>query len=149
MRTARGHPLAPPSGIVAVSRLVLFDKIGPGEHDCHWCGEKVRWVVGKGPGAPGALIADHLNWDTHDDRPENLVPSCNTCNHRRTHSGVGPRLRDDEPTVMWGGYRTRAVERTCEYCGAPFLTIPAEVKVGKGRFCSRECGYANRRKKTV
>lgn len=134
--TRKGHPVAPPSGVVAVARIVLYEKIGPGPHPCSWCGEEVDWKFGL---VPGALIADHLNWDRNDDSPENLVPACIPCNVNRQRKSEDRALKADEPTVLWGGSRTRAVERTCETCAERFLTIPAEVKKGKGRFCSRSC----------
>ncbi len=136
MTTARDHPIAPPSGIVAVARLALYEKIGPGPHPCNWCGEPVDWILGL---VPGCLVADHLNWDRNDDRPENLVPSCRTCNAHRAQKGNRPLLRDGDITMLWGGRPTRAVERACAVCGASFLTIPAEVAKGKGRSCSRSC----------
>jgi len=144
-RTARGHPLAPPSGIVAVSRLVLYDKIGPGAHSCHWCGQSVSWQVGGGAATAGNLLADHLNWDRQDNSPENLVPSCNPCNAHRTRNGDRRRLGDDELTVVWSGRRTRAIERVCERCGEPFLIPPSAAKDGNGRFCSRACLWARPR----
>lgn len=149
MRSAKGHPLAPPSGLVAVARLVLWDKIGPGAHACHWCGKQVRWTPGD-PYAADALIADHLDWDATNDAPENLVPSCNPCNGHRRKSGNAGIINPDESTVMRTGGRTRAIQRACETCGATFLTIPAEVRKGKGRFCSRSCARrAPRRPKSA
>lgn len=135
-RTLKGHPIAPPCGVLAVARINLYEKIGPGPHACNWCGIEVDW--NRGRHAPGNLIADHLNWDATDDAPGNLVASCNLCNTHRHAHGAG-LIGAEEPTVIWGGSSTRAVERACEYCGSAFLTIPAEVKKGKGRFCSRSC----------
>jgi hypothetical protein len=77
-----GHPLADSRGIVYVHRMVLFDKIGPGEHRCHWCGTPISWMVA-GAGADGALIADHVDFDPSNNDPGNLVPSCNLCNSQR------------------------------------------------------------------
>lgn len=37
-----GHPLAT-NGSVREHRAVLFDKIGPGMHSCHWCAKPVTW----------------------------------------------------------------------------------------------------------
>ena len=31
------------------------------------------------------------------------------------------------------------VERQCEYCGKSFRAMKSEVRIGKGRFCSRNC----------
>lgn len=142
MVNAKGHPIAPPSGTVAVARLALYDKIGPGEHPCNWCGGLVSWKLGL---VPGALIADHLNFDRNDDSPGNLVASCNSCNAHRTRQGDRNLIREGELTMLWGGRTTRAVERFCNTCGTAFLTIPAEVDKGRGRYCSRACMYARNR----
>lgn len=138
MRTAKSHPVAPPSGVAPIARIVLWDKIGPGPHACHWCGGEVQWTTA-GPYAPAALLADHLDWDPTNDVPENLVPSCNPCNAHRRKNGQARIIKDGELKTLWGGCVTRAVERHCETCGSRFLTIPAEVKKGKGRFCCRSC----------
>lgn len=139
MKRIPGHPLAPSSGIVVLSRVVLYDKIGPGEHPCHWCKKPVRWIVGGGPGTPSSLLADHLDWDIQNNSPDNLVPSCHLCNSHRAKSRKGGLIGSEELTVMWGGTRTRAIERHCNNCGTAFLVPPAELKSGRGRFCSRSC----------
>jgi len=146
LRKLSEHPLAPPSGIVAVSRMVLFEKIGAGSHSCHWCGSRITWRVRNTTNLnKDDLVADHLNWDRTDDSPENLVPSCPVCNAHRTRANDQRLIAEDELTVMWGNARTRAVQRFCNICGKPFLTIPAEVKKGKGRFCSRSCARKAKR----
>jgi len=135
MRTARGHPLAPPSGIVAISRLNLYDKIGPGPHNCHWCGAWVAWVSGGSPGTAGSLLVDHLDWDNQNDDPSNLVPACNTCNSKRAAPGKRQKIQPGEPTIMVGKYRTRAKEVACAGCGEMFLTLPSRPK----KYCSSRC----------
>lgn len=77
---AQGHPLAMANGRAYEHRVVLYDKIGAGVHACHWCGTEVEWV---GKCEPRELQPDHLNNDGSDNRPENLVPSCRTCNTAR------------------------------------------------------------------
>jgi hypothetical protein len=143
-RTVRayGHPVAPPSGITRESRIVLYDKIGPGPHTCHWCDEPVDWKFGL---VAGALIADHLNHDSADNSSDNLVPACNSCNAHRTRSGGRARIKEGELTAMVGKSRTRAVLRQCEYCGESFAAIPALVALGKGRFCSSSCSSVAQR----
>lgn len=74
------HPLADSTGCVRVHRAVLFDKIGPGEHECHWCPRLVSW---EGRGI-NRLVADHLDDDRWNNAPENLVPACRRCNTERT-----------------------------------------------------------------
>ena len=79
-RRAHGHPLADASGNVYVHRAVLYDSIGPGPHACHWCAAEVDWLP---RGDPAAIHVDHLNDMGDDNRPENLAPSCATCNSTR------------------------------------------------------------------
>lgn len=133
MRTAKNHPLAPPSGQLAVARINLYDSIGAGPHRCNWCNALIEWNGRDG------IVADHLNFDTTDDSPGNLVPSCNACNSHRRKRGDSPIIKEEELWMNWSGSRTRAVQRYCVWCATPFLTIPAEVRKGKGLYCSRSC----------
>lgn len=77
------HPLAQPShnGYAKAyeHRLVLFNKIGGGEHKCHWCKKTIAW---DGPKS-SRIVADHLDADTRNNEPENLVPACWRCNFTR------------------------------------------------------------------
>lgn len=68
------HPVAK-NGQAYEHRAVLFDKIGPGVHDCHWCGKAVEWFVD--------LTVDHLDCVKGNNDPGNLVPCCAGCNRRR------------------------------------------------------------------
>lgn len=78
------HPLAQAGGGVMEHRLVLYEKIGPGEHVCHSCGKKVSWEHDWGGSRrDGALVVDHLDFDKLNNNPDNLVPSCFACNARR------------------------------------------------------------------
>ena len=74
------HPLSSTQGHLPEHRMVLYEKIGPGPHNCHWCDKEVSW------GGKQGLCADHLDDDRSNNDPENLVPSCYLCNWRR-----GPR----------------------------------------------------------
>ena len=69
------HPLADSSGYVFEHRAVLYDKIGPGVHPCHWCGRELIWREG--------LEVDHIDFDRANNAPANLVPSCHRCNTGR------------------------------------------------------------------
>lgn len=35
--------------------------------------------------------------------------------------------------------------KQCEVCGATFTTIPSRVRIGKGKYCSAECGHKAKR----
>lgn len=65
--------------MLVVHRRVLYEAIGPGEHDCHWCRAPVAWLAE----GDAALIVDHLDDDKLNNAPDNLVPSCNACNVTR------------------------------------------------------------------
>ena len=43
-----------------------------------------------------------------------------------------------------GKSKEKKVECICEACGKKFLSYPSRIRIGKGKYCSREC-----RKKTV
>lgn len=74
-----GHPLADRNGLVGSHRAVLFDKVGPGPQECHWCGRDLDW---KGEGSR-KCISDHLDGNGFNNDPKNLVTSCTRCNIMR------------------------------------------------------------------
>lgn len=75
---APAHELCTPGRQwIGEHRLVLFEKIGPGEHACHWCGVLVRWSRHR---ARDELVVDHLDRDVGNNAPDNLEPSCSRCN---------------------------------------------------------------------
>lgn|SRR5690625_4076679 len=71
------HPLAWKDGRVRAHRAVLFDKIGAEPQPCHWCGTTVAW------GGDPELVADHIDGNTWNNNPDNLVPACQPCNLNR------------------------------------------------------------------
>jgi hypothetical protein len=95
-----GHPLASRNGSVLEHRAVLYDAIGPGPHPCHHCGTPVDWHTSD---RSAQLEVDHLNHTADDNRRENLVPSCRSCNRRR--SGVR-RHRALVDAGWWSGHDT-------------------------------------------
>lgn len=117
-------------------KLVLFEKLGGGDHPCHWCGRLLRWVKGT---AGDALVADHLDGDRRNNEPANLVPACNGCNTIRARSQFRPKIREDEAFVVHGEARTRAESLVCEECGVTFLADVARVKRGTAKVCSTSC----------
>ena len=118
-------------------KVVLFDKLGPGTHPCHWCGLTLRWVKGT---AGDALIGDHLDGAHRNNAPDNLVASCNGCNTIRARRAFRPAIGDDEPYVTdRNGKRTRAVLLSCDECGSAFLASVSRVKRGTVSLCSNSC----------
>lgn len=140
------HPLANGTKTISTCRVVLYDKIGPGPHPCHDCGDLVDWLAAY---QPGSLCVDHLDWNPLNDAPDNLAPACRRCNTTRRRDGKKPRIREDELSITYpNGTRTRAVAQVCVGCGTDFLASLSNVKKGQGRFCSHSCAtryrYASR-----
>lgn len=115
-------------------RVILYDKIGPGAHPCHYCGKRVVWMPGDRT-SPGALVADHKDRNSHNNADENLVPSCQSCNNRNRATGV---KADEVFIVRPDGSRLRGERRTCTECGSEFVRRP-DPRPGKGLTCSRPC----------
>jgi hypothetical protein len=140
------HPLAGSLGYVLEHRSVLFEKIGPGEHRCNWCGCVVVWSVDRRGNTGNCLIADHLDEDITNNYPANLVPSCNACNRLR---GKGWRIKEGEIFILDSeGYRIRAELFSCGNCTVEFAARPSKYIKKKGdlRFCSKRCQALYREK---
>lgn len=144
---AIGHPLANKNGTAREHRIILFDRIGPGSHPCHWCGKAVTWrYPGADWGTPrgcGVLITDHLDGDKRDNSPDNLVPSCHRCNVWRNPPQV-PIEEGELFIVKANGERCRAVKRLCERCSAEFLVRKTPSRLRDARFCSMSCAARSR-----
>jgi len=134
-----GHPLAGKHNWVFIHRAVLYEKIGPGEHRCVWCGVAINWRTGGGRGAfKGDLVVDHLDRDIHNNSPENLVPSCGPCNSLRSSKG---RIADGDLVVFISGQKIRAVRFICQSCGKESI---GQLR-GVNKYCSRRCASMERR----
>jgi hypothetical protein len=83
-----GHSLASQDGWVYQHRLVLWQTLdGQAEAPCSWCQHPVRWD-------DQTLCVDHLNGDRADNRAENIVASCRSCN-------AGRRTTDPRRARQW------------------------------------------------
>lgn len=74
------HPATTPCGVTNEHRIVLWDKLNGQDVPCHWCGKQLFWTTDD---YHSRLVADHVNTVKNDNRPENLVPSCQKCNITR------------------------------------------------------------------
>ena len=93
----RDHPLADKRGEVLEHRAVLYEKLGPGDHPCFWCGKVLGW------GGVQGICCDHLDEDKLNNSPGNLEPSCLRCNGWRNKP---PKVRD--PKYVPGTAEVRA-----------------------------------------
>jgi hypothetical protein len=133
------HPLADRQGCVQEHQLVLWNKVGPGDQPCHWCGKILHWGKGRPSGSNCLIIPDHLDGTRLNNVPENLVPSCFKCNIDR---GRTDRVGDDELFITAGNARHRAEERECSWCKKKFLIKITQLKSRPGidgKFCSNSC----------
>lgn len=131
VRGKRGRPK------VYAHKLALYEKIGPGDHPCHWCAATLAWRRGT---SAGTLLVDHLDSDQTNNDPANLVPACNGCNTIRARTKFRPAISDDELTVAThNGARTRGVELRCEMCGNTFVAHITRVRRGTAKTCSKRC----------
>ena len=69
-----GHALADSAGGMYAHRYVAYETHSGECPHCFWCSARLDWSV---------AVVDHLNEDKTDNRPENLVVSCNGCNRAR------------------------------------------------------------------
>lgn len=130
------HPLATKCGNLPEHRIVLYNKIGPGPHNCQWCGDSVTWRVGART-AGGALVVDHLDEDARNNDPDNLVPSCHACNCFRNHPHA---IKDGVPLITRkDGTRHQARAAICPTCVNTFLVEISDQRTNRGLYCSRSC----------
>ena len=134
-----GHVLATGVGCVGEHRLRLYEQIGEGEHECHWCGVAVRWGYRT---HKGSLVVDHLDGNPSNNAIGNLVPSCHSCNV--TRSPNHQQIKEGELFTVKGGRKFRAIRRECQKCGKEFLHPAFEKRPDRGRFCSPVCGANGR-----
>ena len=74
MLSGINHPLRRSNGYVSEHRYVAYSVYGPDCSDCFWCGAACTWKN---------CHVDHLNDIKDDNRPENLVIACASCNRIR------------------------------------------------------------------
>jgi hypothetical protein len=78
------HPLANKNGRVTTHRLVLWEKVEGRDVPCHWCGRPLFWRNTK-RGAD-TLCVDHVDYDIHNNHPDNLEATCQSCNTGRKYA---------------------------------------------------------------
>jgi hypothetical protein len=137
-----GHPLATPgSRRIPLHRLLLWEAIGPGPHQCARCGTPVDWLIGKHRNRDGMLIADHIDYNTLNNDLSNLRPLCHTCNAAHRFDAI---TDDEDFYLTYRGYKVRSERRDCELCGTSFVVWP-DKRPNRGRFCSRSCARSTPR----
>ena len=96
VRHIHDHPVSGKNGRAYEHRRVLFDKIGVGDHKCHWCLNPIIW---HGTGKQ-RLVVDHLDNDKENNSENNLVPSCHGCNATRGLFMSWVHSHKDDPFLL-------------------------------------------------
>ena len=100
-----GHELASNRGVIAEHRKVLYDAIGPGPHNCWWCGRSgLVW-----DGSRDGIRTDHLDGVTTNNLLQNLRPSCDSCNRK------GARLMQHKAEYDQAGLAQLVAQRSCKH----------------------------------
>lgn len=117
----KGHPVAQSRQTpwVYEHRVLLYDAIGPGWHDCHHCGTPVSWDL-PFPQDMDALVVDHLDDDKTNNDLSNLVPSCHFCNVRRAREGRAIHIDDETVAAIRAAYLIGGPGRTHRGLAAQF-----------------------------
>lgn len=91
------HPMAAKSGTLYEHRLNLFNAIGGGTHQCHWCKQYVSWDIRSGK---HKLVVDHLDNNKLNNEVDNLVPACHACNSSRGLFASWATKHKDDPFLL-------------------------------------------------
>lgn len=150
-----GHPLADKRGRVRLHRLVLWDRLGPGAHPCHWCGQELHW---RPTPDQVALVGDHVDANPTNNAAENIVAACQPCNatranRARTTCSRGHSLTPEStyvhPSTGWRSCRICKAERSLRRyyrlradggCGCPDSMPCEQCVTGFGRGSDRAPG---------
>lgn len=117
------HPLmiGRPSGSrLYEHRVVFFDAHGGGLHDCHWCGVTIDFED---------MHVDHVNAIKDDNRIENLVAACPTCNKSRGIEKMTATMRSKGLMITWGG-ETKHVSEWASDLGISRVSLKHRLNSG-------------------
>ena|ERR1019366_6813204 len=118
---AEGYPISSLRGRIPYHRFVLFEKLGkPDATRCNWCGYVLPWTSTAMSSMFLVINADHLDGDTHNNQPENLVPSCAWCNANRSWAEQYPEF--------WSNWR-RWMKHVPPMCRPNLAEIASEFNI--------------------
>lgn len=109
------HELWPEThGRLYQHRRVFFDHHGRGPFNCHWCGMQVTW---------SGMHVDHVNAVRDDNRIENLVPSCPSCNPSRgAANNRAAKRKSSQVRIEWQG-ESLCVSEVAERLGVSRVSV--------------------------
>lgn len=117
------HPLTRGrDGFIGEHRKVLYDHT---DHTqplvCHWCGGALTW---------DSCRADHVNEIKSDNRPENIVPSCNVCNLQRAKDRAVATYRERHAIRYTLNGVTRYADEWAADLGVCVNALAQRLKIG-------------------
>jgi 5-methylcytosine-specific restriction endonuclease McrA len=119
----KDHPLmqGKPSGSrIYEHRMVFFDKYGGGKQKCYWCGKTILFED---------MHVDHLNAVKHDNRIDNLVAACPSCNQARGIQKMTETMRQRGLMLTYNG-ETKHVSQWVSDLGISSVSLKYRMKNG-------------------
>lgn len=117
------HPLmqGKPSGSrIYEHRMVFFDHYGGGNHQCHWCDKIISF---------DEMHVDHVNAIKNDNRIDNLVAACPTCNQARGIQKMTETMRQRGLMLTYKG-QTKHVSQWASQLGITSSSLKSRLKSG-------------------
>lgn len=69
---------------------------------------------------------------------------CKTCGkEKKVKKSKAPKTKYCSKECM-----PKRIEKLCEWCNGKMMVIPSQIKIGEGKYCSRECYVLGKKKKT-
>jgi hypothetical protein len=101
-------------------RVVFFDAHGGGDHICHWCDAVISFEK---------MHVDHVNAVKNDNRLENLVAACPSCNKARGTDKMRATMRSKGIMITYNG-QTKHVSEWAEDLGITSASLKSRLKSG-------------------
>lgn len=102
-------------------RVVFYDYHGKGPFNCNWCGKQVTW---------DDMHVDHLNSVRDDNRIDNLVASCPTCNQWRGKERMTKTMREKYGTWIEFNGKRKLLAEWAKEIGISRSTLQARLAKG-------------------
>lgn len=102
-------------------RVVFYDANGDGPFNCHWCGCDATW---------DEMHVDHVNAVKDDNRIENLVASCATCNIERGRDNCRKSIREKRAHLIEFGGKKQTPQEWADEIGITRQSLIFRLKSG-------------------
>lgn len=119
---APNHPLSTgTTPRIYEHRFVYYNEYGNGPFDCYWCKKIVGWHN---------MHVDHLNAIVDDNRINNLVASCPTCNQARGQEKMRMTQRNNSIRRYTAHGMTMCIAEWAAYLGLSRNSLEYRINAG-------------------